>query len=290
MRIICIPAYNEAGTIAGVIKGAAPFGDKVIVCDDGSTDDTGKVSRDAGAEVIEHKRNQGYGASIASLFKYARLAGADVMVTIDGDGQHDPGQIPLLVSALEDHSVDVVIGSRFLGDGRIPSYRKAGIKIITSVSNMGTNLKISDSQSGLRAYSKNAILAIHPTESGMSVSTEIILKSSNKGLSMAEVPVSVSYGAETSGHNPLSHGVSVLANTIKYTSIRHPLVFYGVPGTVFLTVGIIMSGIFMDAYLHRATILFGPFLAGIILILLGAILIIASIILFSMANLIRDQR
>ena len=290
MRIICIPAYNEADTIAGVIKGAAPFGDRVIVCDDGSTDGTGKVSRDAGAEVIEHKKNQGYGSSIASLFKYARLAGADVMVTIDGDGQHDPGQIPLLVSALEDHSVDVVIGSRFLGDGRIPGYRKAGIKIITSVSNMGTNLKISDSQSGLRAYSKNAILAIHPTESGMSVSTEIILKSSNKGLSMAEVPVSVSYGAETSGHNPLSHGVSVLANTIKYTSIRHPLVFYGVPGTVFLTVGIIMSGIFMDAYLHRATILFGPFLAGIILILLGAILIIASIILFSMANLIRDQR
>ena len=233
MKIACIPAYNEEFHIENLVKSAKNHADSVVVCDDGSTDNTANIAKKAGAVIISHKTNKGYGAAIISLFDYAREHNADVMITLDGDGQHNPDQIPLLLSTISKHNVDVVIGSRFLNNSiEAPGYRQRGIKIITSAANYGTDLKVSDSQSGFRAYSKNSINAIHPTEENMSVSTEILFKISNKGLSLAEVPITVSYDGDTSEHNPVSHGVSVLANTIKHVSIKHPLQFYGISGII----------------------------------------------------------
>lgn len=289
MKLACIPAYNEEKYIEDVIKKSLPHVDSVIVCDDGSTDKTAKLARDAGAIVISQK-NQGYGAALATLFEYARKNNAQIMVTLDGDGQHDPNQIPLLVNAITAHNVDVAIGSRFLDDTTQASgYRKTGIKIITSASNYGTNFKVSDSQSGFRAYSKDAIDAIHPTEQGMAVSTEILLKISNKGLSVAEVPITISYDGDTSEQHSVSHGVSVLMNTLKYVSIKHPIQFYGIPGITLIVAGIILGGIFLDAYLNQQTVFYGSLLGAVVLFLLGAILSVTAIILFSMANLIRDR-
>jgi len=287
--IACIPAYNEEDNIANVVSKSIPHVDRVIVYNDGSTDKTAEIAREAGATVI-NQTNQGYGAAIASLFDYARNEDAQIMVTLDGDGQHNPDQIPLLINTLTTHNVDVVIGSRFLDDStKAPGYRKRGIKIITSASNYGTNFKVSDSQSGFRAYSKDAIDAIHPTEQGMSVSTEILLKISNKGLSVAEVPITVSYDGETSSQNSVSHGVSVLANTIKYVSIKHPLQFYGIPGIGMIIAGLVLGGIFLDAYLNQQTVFYGSLLGSVLLFLLGSILAVTAVILFSMANLIRDR-
>ena len=290
MKIACIPAYNEESHIESLVKSAKNHVDSVVVCDDGSTDNTANIAKKAGAVVISHKTNKGYGAAIISLFNYARENNADVMVTLDGDGQHDPDQIPLLLNTITQHNVDVVIGSRFLNSNtESPGYRKTGIKIITSAANYGTDLKVSDSQSGFRVYSKNAINEIHPTENGMSVSTEILLKISNKKLSLAEIPITVSYDGDTSEHNPVSHGVSVLANTIKYVSIKHPLQFYGFPGIVLIGIGIILGGMFLDAYLNEQIIFYGSLLGSVVLFLLGSILSVTAIILFSMANLIRDR-
>jgi len=289
LKLACIPAYNEESSISDIVTKSLPHVDRVVVCDDGSTDNTAKIARDAGAVVIT-QTNQGYGAAITSLFDYARKENAQIMVTLDGDGQHDPNQIPLLLDAITTHNVDVVIGSRFLDDTtRASGYRKTGIKIITSASNYGTNFKVSDSQSGFRAYSKDAIDAIHPTEQGMSVSTEILLKISNKGLSVAEVPITISYGGDTSEQNSISHGMGVLANTIKYVSIKHPLQFYGVPGLGLIVIGLILGGVFLESYLNTQTIFYGSLLGSIVLFLLGAILCVTAIILFSMANLIRDR-
>jgi glycosyltransferase involved in cell wall biosynthesis len=289
LKLACIPAYNEEKYISNVIKKSLPHVDAVIVCDDGSTDGTAKIAKEAGAIVISQK-NQGYGAAIASLFDYARNQNAQIMITLDGDGQHNPEQIPLLIDAIITHNVDVSIGSRFLDNStKASGYRKTGIKIITSASNYGTNFKVSDSQSGFRAYSKDAIDAIHPTEQGMSVSTEILLKISNKGLSIAEVPITISYDGDTSEQHSVPHGLSVLMNTLKYVSIRHPLPFYAIPGLVFIIAGLVMGGIFLDAYLNQQTVFFGSLLASVVLFLLGAILTMTAIILFSMANLIRDR-
>ena len=289
MKLACIPAYNEENHIADVIKKSLPHVDQVVVCDDGSTDSTAKIAKSAGAIVISQE-NQGYGAAISTLFDYARSNNAKIMVTLDSDGQHNPDQIPLLIDAITTHDVDVSIGSRFLGGNEASSYRKIGIKIITSAANYGTNLKISDSQSGFRAYSKNAISIIHPTEKGMSVSTEILLKISNKGLSLAEVPIDITYGSDTSEHNSVSHGVSVLGNTIKYVSIKHPLKFYGIPGLFLTIMGIILGGLFLEAYLTDQVVFYGSLLGAMILFLLGSILSVTAIILFSMANLIRDSK
>ena len=291
MKLACIPAYNEESHIESLVKSAKNHVDQVVVCDDGSTDNTASIAKKAGAIVISHKTNKGYGAAIISLFNYARENNAEVMITLDGDGQHNPDQTPLLLNTMSQHNVDVVIGSRFLNNTiEAPGYRQRGIKIITSAANYGTDLKVSDSQSGFRAYSKIAINAIHPTEEGMSVSTEILLKISNKGLSLAEVPITVSYDGDTSEHNPLSHGISVLANTIKYVSIKHPLQFYGIPGILVTAIGIILGGLFLDGYLNNQVILFGMMAGSVVLFLLGTILSVTAVILFSMANLIRNNK
>jgi len=290
MKFACIPAYNEEDTISDLVKSAKKYVDKVVVCDDGSTDKTLDNAKQAGAEIISHKKNQGYGAAITTLFDHCRIQNADVMITLDGDGQHDPNQIPILLDTLSQHSIDVVLGSRFLDDKTdTPGYRKRGIKIITSAANYGTDFKVSDAQSGFRAYSKNAIDAIHPTEQGMAVSTEILLKISNKGLSLAEVPITTSYDGDTSEQNPVNHGLSVLANTLKYVSIRHPLPFYAFPGIALIIAGMISGGIFLDAYLNQQTVFYGSLLGSVVMFLLGAILIVTAIILFSMANLMRDR-
>ena len=291
MKLACIPAFNVEKTIEDIVKKSLAHADKVIVCDDGSTDNTAKIARNSGAQVIAHTKNQGYGSAIITLFEAARKENADIMITLDGDGQHNPVQIPLLVDALKEQNVDVVIGSRFLGrSSKLQGYRKHGIKIITSASNLGTDFKVSDSQSGFRAYSKKAIDSIHPTETGMSASTEILLKISNEGLSVAEVPISISYEGDTSTQNPVSHGIKVLMNTLKFISVKCPLTFYGIPGVILIILGSVLGYTFLDAYLHRQGIFMGSLAASIILFLLGTILCVTSVILFSMATLIRDRK
>jgi len=293
LKIVCIPAYNEEIKINDVVKKSLPHADKVIVCDDGSTDDTAALAKKAGAVVISHEKNQGYGAAISTLFDYCRKNNVEIMVTLDGDGQHNPDQIPDLINVILKHKVDVVIGSRSLKDDKnLPSYRKTGIKIITSTINSATNLKVTDSQSGFRAYSKEAIDLIHPTESGMAVSTEILVKISNNGLSMAEVPITVSYIGDTSTEHPVTHGTHVIGSTLKYVSIKHPMYFYGLPGVLLFISGLIMGVSFLDGYLDpdAPKILYGLMLGSIISILLGSMMTITSILLFSMANLIRGTR
>jgi len=290
MKLVGIPAYNEEKTIGDVVKRSLQYCDKVIVVDDGSSDGTASVAKQSGATVISHQKNQGYGAAVITLFDRARQENADILTIIDGDGQHDPGQIQLLVNTLQENNVDVVIGSRFLDTtSQTPGYRKRGIKIITSAANFGADFKVSDAQSGFRAYSKRAIEAIHPTETGMSVSTEILMKISNKGLSVAEVPITVSYNGDSSTEHPVPHGIAVLMNTLKFVSVKHPIPFYGFPGVALVIAGSILGYQFLDAYLNKQTIFLGSLMASIILFLVGTILCVTSVILFSMATLIREK-
>ncbi len=291
LKLVCIPAYNEEQTIGKIVKECLQYSDKVIVCDDGSSDDTFKIAKQNGAVVFSHKKNLGYGAAIITLFDQARNENADIMVTLDADGQHNPDQIPILVDTLTEHNVDVVIGSRFLDKkSNSPGYRRTGIKIITSATNFGTDFKVSDAKSGFLVYSKNAIDAIHTTEEGMAVSTEILLKASNKGLSVAEVPISVSYEGDTSDQNPVIHGVGVLMNTLKFISVKHPIIFYGIPGIALIIAGLFFGIEFLDNYLNQQTVFFGSLLGSVISFLIGSIMLATAIILFSMANLMRDRQ
>ena len=152
--VVGIPAFNEAPMIAQVVLGAQKYADAVVVCDDGSNDMTGAVAKRLGACVVRHRRNLGYGASIKSLFKRACELNADVLVTLDADGQHNPKEIPSVVEPIIQGSADLVIGSRFIGsDGtkEMPFYRRFGAQLITRLVNGSSKNGISDAQRSFRA-------------------------------------------------------------------------------------------------------------------------------------------
>ena len=289
---IGIPAFNEEKNIAGIISKLKKYADTIIVCDDGSTDLTGKISEELGTIVITHEKNKGYGASINSLFLKAKELKTNVFVTFDADGQHRVEDIPIVTEPIINNKAEIVIGSRFLEtkSEEMPNYRKVGIKLITKVTNLSIKEKLTDSQSGFRAYSKKALDEIIPSDEGMGVSTEILIKASNLDLKMAEVPIKVSYEGETSTKDPISHGSSVIFSTIKFTSIHNPLKFYGIPGLIFLGIGLGFIAWTIQIYSTHQEIITNVSLIGIGCIVLGAVLLMTAVILFSLVTLINDTK
>ena len=286
-----IPAFNEEKNISDIIQKLSKICDTVIVCNDGSTDDTGNIAKKMGAIVITHEQNLGYGVAIRSLFLKARELDSDMLVTLDSDGQHRISDILPVIDPIIKNQADLVIGSRFLEDNQedMPKYRKIGIKMITSLANSSLEHSVSDSQSGFRAYGKNVLSEITPSENGMGVSNEILIKVSKKGFKIVEVPIIVSYEGDTSTQNPISHGVSVTLSTLKFISIDHPLKFYGIPGLVFLVIGLIFTVMTIQGFTETRQILLSTAVIGIGTIIIGTVLMMTAILLFSIVNLIREK-
>lgn len=288
-----IPAYNEEKTIAKVLLRARRLVDSVIVVDDGSTDDTAMIAEGLGARVIKHERNLGYGAAIRSCFGAARDSKADVLVTIDADGQHDPEQIARLIDPIKDGSADLVLGSRFMrdaGDRQPPRYRRAGIRLLTRFTEVASGTQFSDAQSGFRAYSRKAFERIAPTEQGMGVSVEILMKAAEHGLRIVEVPVSIKYGdMKTSTHNPLYHALDVAASLIKFTSIRHPLQFYGGFAALAFAVSLAFGVWALDIYAKEGRLVTNVALISIASGLVGVLALFTAIILFVIMSVIREK-
>ena len=288
--IIGIPAYNEEKNIGSIILKLKKITDKIIVCDDGSTDLTKEISEEMGVIVISHSKNLGYGAAISSLFLKAKELNADIFVTFDGDGQHSETDIEKTLEPIKQNKADIVIGSRFLSQNKdIPKYRKIGIKAITSLSNLSIKTKLTDSQSGFRAYNKRALDTIIPSEHGMSVSTEILIKADREGLRIIEVPIKISYEGKTSTHNPVSHGASVIAGTIKFISIEHPLKFYGIPGLILLSIGLFFGVWTLQIFEQTRQIVTNIALIGVGTTIIGVMFILTSLMLFSMATIMRQK-
>jgi len=290
--IAAIPAYNQEDTIAKVIVQAQKFVDRVIVCDDGSTDMTATIAERLGAEVIRHKRNEGYGKAIQSLFERAGPLDAEVLVTIDGDGQHDPNQIPMLLDSMAKESADIVIGSRFLGKNKpadMPRYRIFGIRAISRLAAKTSGMKVLDAQSGFRAYSKKALQRIKLAEYGMGVSTEILMKAKEENLKVVEVPARITYDSgKTSKHNPVYQALDVIASILKFMSLRHPLLFYGIPGAVAFLGGISLGMLAIQQYSIEGRLVTNVALLSIAGVLTGLLAIFTAIILFTVIHVIRE--
>jgi glycosyltransferase involved in cell wall biosynthesis len=216
--IVAIPAYNEEQFIGDIITRAKKYADKIIVVDDGSTDATSKVARAAGAEVIRHRKNQGAGAATKTAFKVAKRGRVDILVTIDGDGQHNPDEIPQLLAPILKGKADLVIGSRFLRPTlqQIPRYRKFGIDVITFLYNLGSKSRVTDSQCCFRAQNRRLIEAVNITEPGFSFSVQVLIQARRRGFIIKEVPVSCIYHSQGSSLNPVIHGLGVALNVIKH--------------------------------------------------------------------------
>lgn len=189
-----IPAHNEERAIASVVTGALPHAAAVIVVDDGSADLTSFRARAAGAVVIRHRRNHGKGAAVATVFDYAVRNGADALVLLDGDGQHDASEIPALLAPVLAAEADLVVGSRFLSvKSDVPLHRTVGQRAFNVMTALASGVPCSDSQSGFRAYSRRALGAMRLTEASFSVECEQQFECLLHGLRLAEVPIRCSY-------------------------------------------------------------------------------------------------
>ena len=286
-----IPAFNEEKNIAAIITKLADITDTIIVCNDGSSDLTSDIAEKMGAFVINHEKNLGYGAAIRSIFLKAKELNGDILVTFDADGQHRIEDIEKVTKPIIDQEVDLVIGSRFLDESEkeVPRYRKVGIKVITKITNVSIKKQLTDSQSGFRAYSKKVLNELNPSELGMGISTEILIKASNKNFRITEVPIKILYSGDTSTHNPVSHGSSVILSTIKYTSIEHPLKFYGIPSMILFIIGISFTYLAVEYYAEIGRLNTNLTIIAAGTVLIAVVLLITSILLYSLVSVVREK-
>jgi glycosyltransferase involved in cell wall biosynthesis len=286
LKLVCIPAFNEEKPIVDVIKKSLKYVDQVIVCDDGSLDLTAEQAKIAGAIVIKHEKNMGKGHAMKSLFKYAKDTGADVMVTIDGDGQFLAEQIPSLLQPILDNSYDVVIGNRFSDDKEMPSYRKIGNKMLDRITKLAADLPFSDTQSGFRSYSKKAIQSIDFSTNGFGVDSEILINAVDRGLTITETDVTVLYdtGLKTSTKDPVSHSMSVIGSLLESIAIHHPLKYLGIPGIFLLIIGLIFTTYSVSNFNDTGNFSLPPIIVAMSSLIIGLILLLISVILYSISH------
>ncbi len=285
--VAAIPCLDEERFIGSVVLKTAKYVDSVIVIDDGSCDATADVAAAAGAKVHRHEENRGYGAAIRTALAKGQQVGADVLVILDGDGQHNPGDIPGLVRPVIEGEADIAVGSRFLeGGSRPPLYRRFGQRVLTVATNVASGQKVSDSQSGFRAYSAKALKELTLTESGMSASSEIQFAIGRSGLRVAEVPINVSY-VDRAKRNPVGHGMTVLSRLLVLVSLRQPLLLFGVPGLVLMAGGLAFGIRVLTRYSEVGELAVGNALATVLLFLAGLLALFSGLMLQAMKELMR---
>jgi glycosyltransferase involved in cell wall biosynthesis len=222
--VVGIPAYNEERSIASVVAHSVQHASMVVVVDDGSSDSTSAKALEAGATVIRHQFNSGKGVAVSTLFNFAIQSQADVLVLLDGDGQHDPAEIPLLVQRCLADDADVVVGSRFHPGAKSPTprVRRLGQMAFNRMTAIASGVCCTDSQSGFRAFNRRAFCAMQLTESSFSVESEMQFEYRARGLRLSEVPISCSYELPPK-RNVLSHGAMVLSRLTRMAIQRRAL-------------------------------------------------------------------
>ena len=291
--LVAIPAFDEAETIGEVVDRASPYADEVLVIDDGSDDETASVAENAGATVVRHRSNRGYGAALQTAFEEAHHAGADHLVVLDGDGQHNPEDVTRLVETQATEEAELVIGSRFTGDGGsdLPLYRRFGISVINVLTNLSLGVvrpsaRVSDTQCGFRAYSSEAIASLAETDEvggGMEASTDILHHAHSNNYDIAEVGTTVDYDVENgSSQSPLTHGLSLVANLLRTIERERPITALGVPGFCSTIVGIGFGYWTFSNYLATGMFPLGLALASTFFALAGILSAFTAIILHSL--------
>lgn len=217
---IVIPAKDEAKRIGGVLHHILDAGfSNIVVVDDGSADNTSEISESFGVSVVRHLINLGAGAATQTGIEFAVNKGADVIVTIDADHQHLPSDIKGLVDKLVDNNVDIVIGSRFLNkDNDIPASRVLYNKIANVLTFLITGIRVTDSQSGMKALSADFAKKSKLYFNGFEFSVEMIRNIKVHDATVLESPIKVIYTEDTmnKGQNLLT-GIKMLAKLLKLT-------------------------------------------------------------------------
>ncbi len=286
-----IPVFNEEKTIAKVAIRASRHVDRVAVIDDGSTDDTAMIAERLGLVLLRHDRNRGKGLAVRTCLRWARGVGADVLVTLDGDGQHDPDDIPRVLRPVLEGRADIVIGSRAGRPSSMSRSRRVAQRSLDRIVNVKSNGVIVDSQSGFRAYSKKAIEAVEVTEPGLGVDSEILMKASRRGLIIAEVPVAMRYDVEHGSKvSPLVHFSDVVSTVAREVFARRPLRFLGIPGIILTGYGLYGWLDILAHYNVTQEFATGHAIYYTIVLLGGIFLAMSAVILFVTQLMIQEIR
>lgn len=291
--LVGIPAYNEGRGIAAVVEEARQHAESVLVVDDGSDDGTAERAREAGATVIQHETNRGYGAALQTIFEEATRAGARHLVVLDGDGQHDPADIPTLLDTTRAEGVDLVIGSRFEAgsETELPVYRRIGIHMVNLLTNLSMGLvrpraRLSDTQSGFRAYSRRAVESLAHADDlgqGMGASTDILHHALTNDFAMTEVGTTVDYSVDDANNqNAIAHGMHLTMNLIRTIEEQRPISLLGVPGFLSTVVGIGFAYLTLSNYISTGGFPLGLALVSVFFTLAGIFACFTAIILHSL--------
>lgn len=289
--IAVVAAFNEDRFIGSVVLKTACHADRVIVVDDGSTDQTATVAERAGAVVIRHDSNLGKAEAINTGLRHARELGAAAVVLIDADGQHDPDAIPVLLKPIAEQGADVVVGSRFLGaKSRIPRWRILGQHALTLATNVASGVALTDSQSGYRALSRKALekMTFRPG-GGFSIESEMQFLVQQHQLRVIEVPVVMTY-EERAKRNPFGHGFQVLNGIVALVSQHRPLFFFGITGMLFIVLGISLGLVVVNLYDKYQNLAVGYALISILLNIIGIQTLFTGIILHTIRAYLSDGR
>jgi glycosyltransferase involved in cell wall biosynthesis len=289
---VFLPAYNEEVSIGSIVLLTRLYYDNVLVIDDGSSDRTAEVARLAGAQVISHEKNKGKGEALKTGFKAASKLGADIIVTMDSDGQHNPADISKLVDPIIRGEADMVNGSRYLNglDENTPFYRRIGQMVLDRFTNINSGLNITDSQSGFRAFDALTKGAFRFNSQGMAIESEMLADAGKAGLRIKEVEIGVRYDVNGSTLNPLKHGLGVLVRIIRDIEFNKPLYCFTLPGVILALGGLYMGVSFLQIFATGGSLYFGPTMLMVLLIVVGTFMTLTGILLHSISILLRETR
>lgn len=289
---VILPAYEEEVSIGSIVLLTRLYTDKVIVVDDGSSDRTAEIARKAGAVVIVHEENLGKGGALRTGFAAAVKMGADIIVTMDSDAQHNPADIPRLVAPIIEGEADMVNGSRYINgqNKNTPTYRRFGQKLLDKATNKNSGIKITDSQSGFRAFAASIIDVFRFNALGMAIESEMLADAGKAGLRIREVEIGVRYDVDGSTVNPIKHGLEVLVTILKDMEFKRPLFYFTVPGISLGIIGIYMGVLSLQSYLKGESLFFGPTILMVMLILVGIFVALTGILLHSLTEILSNAK
>jgi len=286
-----IPAYNEEIAIGSVVLKTIPHVDEVFVVDDGSCDATAVIAEAAGATVVRHERNRGKGAALRTGISKVQELDFDAIVFLDADGQNNPDEIPELVKTLIEEDADIVIGSRFI-DGStvdIPAYRRTGQKVLDKITNSFANTDLTDTQSGFRAFSKNAIEKLSFKQDSLDIESGMLMEATELGLRIKEVPITVRYDVGKPSQHPVVQGFSVVTSLIRLIAERHALLSFGFIGIALLIFGLYEGITVVMIYNDKQMLAVGTALISILFSLIGTYMMFTGVILYVVNDLIERK-
>jgi glycosyltransferase involved in cell wall biosynthesis len=289
-KVALIPAYNEERFIGSLVLAARAYVDYVVVIDDGSRDSTVEIAKMAGAIVVQHQTNQGKAAAVNTGFAYIRRLDPSAVVMLDGDGQHSADDIPTVLAPVMEGVADIVVGSRFLEvKSDIPIYRQVGQHGLTLATNLASGVRVSDSQSGYRAFSARALDELSFGQGGFSIESEMQFQAREHELRIVEVPIKVIY-AERAKRNPFSHGMQVINGILRMIGQTRPLLYFGLAGVTLFMLGAALGLYMIDIFTRTRTLAVGYGLITVMLCVMGMLLFFAGVMLHSTREMMVELR